>query len=296
MVLAAGICLAFAGLVVQTFANRPILGLLALLAPGAGSEQLADPSQQRVFYVPGATVQAGQVGIGARGQDRVFRVGDLVLLGQAHQLVRIQDGNGQTEVRVPDGATLTVTGLGAWDQAAGGLAGLPARFGNGAWMVEAPPLQPIGAPLHPKDAPDDELTAGFRLAPASGGRIKRADSPEGPVIRIRPSGRVQALALEGWDPLPGLENVTVTVQATVRASEGATLELALNDVVDAAGTIQKTVDRKSAPNEDEWLTMRVQRRVQFPSPNDRYAIGIVDVRNRDWLDVRSLSIYLGVLP
>jgi hypothetical protein len=86
------------------------------------------------------------------------------------------------------------------------------------------------------------------------------------------------------------------VLATVRGSEGATLELALNDVVDAAGTVQKTADRQSAPNEDEWLTLRVQRRVLFASPNDRYSIGIVDVRNRDWLEIRELAVYLGVLP
>jgi hypothetical protein len=294
--LGAIICLVFVGLVLQTFTGRPLQSLIATILPGSGSEQLADTSQQRAFYVPGSTVQAGQVGLGSRGQDRAFQVGDLVLLGAAHRLVRIDDGNRLTDVRAADGATLTVASLGAWNQSAAELAGLPARFSNGAWTVDAPPLQPTGAPLHVPGAPDEELTAGFRLVPASAGRIKRSDSRDGPIVRLRPAGRSQSLSLESWDPLPSLDNVTVTVQASVRASEGASLEVTINDVVDAAGTIQKTSERRAAPNEDEWLTLRVQRRVQFASPDDRYSVGILEVRNRDWLEIRDLGIYLGVLP
>jgi hypothetical protein len=295
LILAAIVCLAFAGLVVQSYTGQSLRALAAGALPGAGSEQIAG-ADQRALYAPGSTVQIGQVGVGARGQDRVFQAGDLVLLGAAHRLVRLDEGNRLTEVRAAEGAAISVTSLGAWDQATGGLAGLTARYLNGAWVVDAPPFQPAGAPLHVKGAPEEELTAGFRLAPATAGRIRRLDSPDGPAIRIRPGGRAQSLVLEGWDPLPSLDSATVTIQATVRASEGATLELALNDVVDAAGTVQKTADRRSAPNEDEWLTLRVQRRVLFASPNDRYAVGIVEVRNRDWLEVRDIAVYLGVLP
>jgi len=66
--------------------------------------------------------------------------------------------------------------------------------------------------------------------------------------------------------------------------------------VDAAGTVQKTSDRRIATNEDEWLTLRVRRRVRFGSPDDRFSVAMVDVRNRDWVEVRELAIYLGALP
>jgi hypothetical protein len=289
------LCLVFAGLVVQTYAGRSLSDLVAGLLPGSGGGRLAADERQ-VLYVPGATVELGEVGIGSRGQDRVFQAGDLVLLGAAHKLVRLEEGNRQTEVRADEGTSVTVASLGAWDERADAPGGLTARYLNGAWVVEAATLAPVGAPLHVKGAPEEELTAGFRLVPAPIGRIKRQDSDAGEVIRIRANGRAPSLVLEGWDPLPSLNNVTVTVQATVRASEGAMLELALNDVVDASGTVQKTADRQKAPNEDEWLTLRVQRRVLFASPDDRYAIGIQDVRNRDWFEVRELGIYLGVLP
>jgi hypothetical protein len=88
----------------------------------------------------------------------------------------------------------------------------------------------------------------------------------------------------------------VTVEALVRASEGANVELAVDDVVDGSGTVQRTVDRQTSEDESAWFTLRVQRRVLYASPNDRYSVGIQDVRNRDWLEVRRLDVYLGVLP
>lgn len=295
LALGAVVCLVFAGLVVQTFTGRSIASLAARALPGSDSEQLSADGQS-VLYVPGDTVQVGQVGVGARGQDRVFQAGDLVLLGASGRLVLLDEGNRLTDLRADDGATVTVSSLGAWDQAAGGLAGRPARYHNGAWVVDRAPLQPVGTPLHVRGAPEEELTSGFRLVPETAGRIRRRDTSSGPAVQIRASGRGQSLVLEGWEPLPSLDSAAVTVVATVRASEGAVLELALNDIVDRAGTLQKTADRRKAPNEDVWLTLQVQRRIVFASPNDRYSVGIVELRNRDWLEVRELAVYLGVLP
>jgi len=295
LALGAVVCLVFAALVVQTFTGRSIASLAARALPGSASAQFAADGQH-VLYTPGATVQVGQVGIGSRGQDRVFQVGDLILLGASGRLVRLDEGNRLTEVRAAEDTTVVVSSLGVWDQAAGGLAGLSARYQNGAWVLDRASLQPVGPLLHVRGAPEEELTADFRLVPQTIGRIRRRDTSDGPTVQVRSSGRGQSLVLEGWVPLTSLDSATVTVVATVRASEGAALELALNDVVDPAGTVQKTADRQKAPNEDQWLTLRVQRRVSFASPNDRYAVGIVEVRNRDWLEVRELAVYLGVLP
>jgi hypothetical protein len=296
--LAVGIVLvlAFAGLVVQTYVGRSIRSYVGALLPGGGTEQMENADAVRVWYVAGDTVRAGQVGIGSRGQDRTFQAGDLVLLGAAGRLVRIGEGGRLTELRADEGTTPSVQGLGAWDSAAGTLGGARARFVRGAWTVEAPALPPVGAPLSVSGAPDDELTADFQLMPGTAGRIRRFEGSAGSGVRLRPTGRTASLLLEGWQPLPTLDNATVTVRAVVRASEGASVELALSDVLDAAGTIQRTVDARSAPDEDAWMTLRVQRRVTFGSPNDRYSVGLVDVRNRDWLEVRDLAVYLGTLP
>jgi hypothetical protein len=288
--------LTFAGLVIQTYTDRSIRSYVGALLPGGGTEQLGDADAARVWYVAGDTVRAGQVGIGSRGQDRTFQAGDLVLLGAAGRLVRIEEGGRQTELRADEGTTISVLGLGAWDSAAGTLGGARARFVRGAWTVEAPELVPGGAPLSAPGAPDDELTADFQLTPATAVRIRRFDGEAGSGVRLRPTGRSATLLLEGWQPLPTLDNATVTVQAVVRASEGASVELALSDVLDASGTIQRTVDARSAPDEDTWMTLRVQRQVTFGPPNDRYSVGVVDVRNRDWLEIRDLAVYLGTLP
>lgn len=293
--LAAGIVLVlvFAGLVVQAYTGR---SLLAGLVPGPSSEQVTDTAGLRALYVPGSTVQIGQAGIGARGQDRSFGAGDIVLLGAAGQLVRLEASGRLTELRPAEGASLVVANLGAWDPAAGELAGLEARYAGGAWSIAAPPLQAAGASLHAQEAPEEELTDGFQLVPATGGRVRRFTTSTGPSVRIRPNGRMPALRVEGWDPLPTLDGATVTVRATVRAAEGANVELALADVLDEAGAVQKTADRRIAADDEAWMTLRVQRRVTFGSPRDRYAVGLVEVRNRDWLEVRELGVYLGALP
>ena len=52
----------------------------------------------------------------------------------------------------------------------------------------------------------------------------------------------------------------------------------------------------TAADEETWLTLRVQRRVSFASPDDRYTVGLAEARNRDWFEVRELGVYLGALP
>ena len=296
--LAAGVLLvlAFAGLVVQTYAGRSLVGALTALVPGARSEPLADAAGSGRSTYPGSTVQIGQLGIGTRGQDRAFQAGDVVLLGATGRLVRLEESGRPTELRPAEGATLRVTGLGEWDPTAGGLAGLTARYSGGAWAIETPRApagrhQPV-RPGRPRGGADRRLPA-RALRRRAGASVQHRRRPD----RAHPAEWADGGAPDqGTRPLPTLDNVIVTIQATVRAVDGATVELALSDVLDEAGTVQRTADRRTATSEDEWMTLRVQRRVTFGSPNDRYSIGLVEVRNRDWLEIRELGVYLGVLP
>jgi hypothetical protein len=286
----------FVGLIIQTYTGRPLLDRLAALLPGAGTDQVSEADRSRVFYVPGETVQVGKIGIGSRGQDRAFQVGDVVLLGATRRLVRLESGGRLTELRAPEGTSLQVMSLGPWDPAQNGLAGLTARFTGGNWILDAPELQLASTTLRVRGGPEEELSPGFQLSPPTAGRVRWFDTAEGSTVRIRPVNRVPSLALESWDPLPTLENAAITVQATVRGSIGANVELALNDVIDASGTVQKTVERQTVAREEEWITLRIQRRVLFGSPKDRFSIGLLEVRTRDWLEVRELGVYLGILP
>ncbi len=296
--LAAGVVLmlVFAGLVVQTYTGQSLRNGLAALVPGPRAEHLADAGGVRALYVPGSTVRIGQVGLGSRGQDRAFQAGDVVLLGASGHLVRLEESGRLTELRAAEGTSLLVTSLGPWDTAAGTLAGLQARSTGSAWTVDTPWLQWAGASLYVPGAPEEDLTDEFQLVPSTAGRVRRFTTSDGPSVRIRPNGRTALLQVESAHPLPTLDNATVTVQATVRAVDGANVELALSDVLDAAGAVQNTTERRTATDEEEWMTLRVQRRVTFGDPNDRYSIGLVEVRNRDWLEVRELGVYLGALP
>ena len=288
--------LVFVGLVVQFYLGPSLIGRLVTLVPGFGPGNLMEADRTRVTYVSGDTVQVGQVSIGKRGQDRPFQPGDVVLLGATGKLVRLLDGDLQVAIQASEGATVQVINLGAWNSEHGSLAGATARNVGGAWAVDPPQHQPVGVELHLSGAPEEELSEGFQLMPPTAGRIRRVERSSGPMLRLRPSGRTAFLFIESRDPLPSLDFGTVTVRATVRVAEGATVELALNDVVNASGAVRKTADRRTSTNADEWLTLQVQRRVVFGSPDDRLSIGLLDVRNRDWLEIGEFGVYLGVLP
>ena len=288
--------LVFVGLATQTYTGRPLLDRVAALLPGSSSGQVTDADRARVFYVPGATVQVGQVGIGSRGQDRAFQVGDVVVLGATSRLVRIESGGRLVDLRAPEGTTLQVMSLGPWDTAQSSLAGLPVRFAGGNWVLEAPTIQPAGATFRVRGGPEEELSPGFQLVPPTGGRVRWFDTAEGSAVRIRPLNRLPSLVLETAEPLPALDNAAVTVVAVVRGAVGANVELALNDTIDASGTVQKTAERQPVAREEEWMTLRIQRRVLFASPQDRFSVGLMEVRTRDWLEVRELGVYLGILP
>jgi hypothetical protein len=286
----------FAGLVLETYSGRSTVSRIEALLPAPTSEMLTDTAGLSALYVPGDTVVERQSSVGARGQDHPMRAGDLVLLGARRRLVRLGAANRLTEVRAAEGTTLPVAGLGGWDEAAGRIAGGSVRFTDGVWIVDVPEARPAGPNLLDPRVPEEELPGGFKVSPEGGGRVRRSISPSGPVLRLRPNSRMNALGIEGWEPLTGLNGVPVTVQAKVRASEGATVELALADVVDEAGNVQWTADRRQIEREDDWQTLRVQRRVLFPSDRDRYVIQLVDVRNRDWLEVAAFEVYLGGRP
>ena len=286
----------FGALVLETYSGRSTLSRLEALVPLPSSETLTDTSGVAAWYVPGAAVSEGQRGVGARGQERRLQPGDLVLLGDARRLVRLGPGGHLTEVRAAEGTTVQVVGQGEWDEAAGRLLGLTARFTGGSWIVDLPEARPAGPRLLEPDAPEEELPDGFTVTPSGGGRVRRSNSPSGPVLRLRPNGRLRSLGIEGWDPLTRLSGVPVTVLAKFRASEGATVELSLVDALDEGGNVQRISDRRVIERDDAWQTLRLQRRMLFPSARDRYAINLVDVRNRDWLEIAAFEVYLGGLP
>ena len=290
------------------------VGLLLLLAflalsvdayfgPGLRSRLLVfaavqPPSQtipSRVFYDPGASVRVGQKGSGSEGQDRAIQEGDTVLLGATGQLVRLGPGGRAVEIAGTDGASTTATNLGPWDRTSDRLAGVPARFQAGRWVLDQIPLQSVGPNLHPAGAPNEALTDGFSLSPDPDvGRVRRVGDRDGPALRIRASRKTPSMVLETRDSLSTLDGTLVSVSAVVRGQPGTTIVLALEDIIDASGGTQAATDRRVAT--DAWTRLTVRRRVVFPSASDRISIGLVDAEAGDWIEVRDLDVRLGVAP
>lgn len=284
--------LAFLALSVDAYAGPGLRNRLLAFAGSQASPQAVPP---RVFYEPGASVQVGQKSIGSEGQDRVFQDGDVVLLGATGQLVRLGPGGRAAAIPGADGATTTVANLGAWDRAAQHLAGVPARFRGGRWVLDEIPLPSVAADLHPAGAPSEALTDGFRLAPdPEVGRVRRVGDREGPALRIRASRKAPTMMLETREPFMSLDAALVSVTAVVRAQAGKTIVLALEDTVDAGGNAENVGERR--PATEAWTRLTVRRRVLFPSENDRLLVGLVDAEAGDWIEVRELDVRLGVAP
>jgi len=248
-----------------------------------------------VFYEAGSSVRVGQTGVGSEGQDRTLQEGDVILLGETGQLVRLGPGGRTAEIRATEGATTVAANLGAWDGAADRLTGVPAHIQGGRWVLDQSPLQTVGADLHPAGAPGEALTEGFKLGPdPEVGRIRRVGDRAGPAIRIRASRKTPTMMLETREPLPTLDGTLVSVTAVVRGQPGKTMVLTLEDAVDASGTAESVSERRAATEERTRLSIR--RRVVFPSENDKISIGLLDAEAGDWIEVRDFDVRLGVAP
>ena len=168
-----------------------ILGLLVLVAfvalsidayfgPGLrnrldwAAQERTMASRPASLFEPGARAQAGQKGIGSEGQERVLLEGDAVLLGATHQISATRPAGRMTELTAPEGTITTVANLGLWQRESGHLTGATAQVQRGLWQLDDLPLTSAGAPLHPPDAPGEDLTDGFTLGPeADIGRVRR---------------------------------------------------------------------------------------------------------------------------
>jgi hypothetical protein len=287
------VLVAFAALGFEAFAGPgPRTRVLGWL-PG-GSEQ-ATSAPARALYQAESSVRVGMPGLGSEGQERTLVEGDVVLAGDSGRLLRLESGGRAVELRPDEGAATFISNLGAWDASAGRLGGTMARYHGGRWTMDPLDLAPVGAALHPPDAPDDALPDGFTLGPEEdAGRIRRVDERGNQAIRIRASRKASALTLESRRPLPTLDDAFVTVRAVVRGQAGKTLTLTVSDVVDVAGRVESGVDRRTAS--EEWTTLTVRRRMAVPSPNDLYAVGILDAEGGDWFEVRSVDVFVGVVP
>ena len=286
--------LAFVLLSVEAYAGPGLRNRLLGLGSGATVQSQAAPL--RAFYVAGSTAQPGHKVVGSEGQERTLQEGDTVLLGATGRLVRIGPGGRPIELAVPDGATTPVVNLGSWDRATARLTGISARNQGGRWSVDAVPLASVGANLHPAGAPAEALTDGFWIGPdPDAGRIRRLTSDGRPALRIRASKNVPSLMLETRQPLPTLDDALVSVTAVVRGERGMSLTLILEDVA-GSGQDQIVAVSERVTATEEWTRLTVRRRVAFPSPQDKIAVGLLDASAGDWFEVREFEVALGVAP
>ena len=281
--------LLFVGLSANAYFGGNLLGRLRALR--STHEPVAVTGGIRAYYSPAEAASDGMAGIGTRGHTRLFQPGETVLLGGSGRLVRLEP-DGATELVADGSTTLTISNLGQWDETTGRLAGQTARLVDGQWLVEKPSVTGM---LSLDGLRDEDLPAGDALVPTpAAGRPDRMEDGDGVSLRIRAAESHAFFGLQTHALANVPEEAVVTVWALVRARDETTIGLRITDVVDAAGTREEAIGRWPAPK--GWTRVTLVRRVAYRTPEDRFAIGLIDARPSDWIDVRDVGLYLGALP
>ena len=279
----------FVALSANAYFGGSLLGRLRTLR--TAREPVAATGAIRAYYSPSETPAAGMESVGSRGHTRRLQAGEVALLAGSGRLVRLEPG-GATELVADGGATVTVPNLGPWDQTTGRLVGQTAHLADGRWRIEKP--SPSGF-LSLDGLGEEELPASFALVPTpAAGRPRRMEDGDGVSLRIRAAEQHAFVGVQTHALATVPEGAVVTVWALVRAREDTTVGMRLTDIVDAAGTREEAVGRWSALK--GWNMVTLPRRLAFQTPEDRFAIGLIDPRAGDWVDVRDVGVYLGVLP
>lgn len=254
------------------------------------------PTQTAYYYAGDAVPAVGQSAASASGQPRTLAVGDLVYW-RGQGLWQVDAESGAVAVRSTDGARVTVEGIGAWNPINGALSGLPAVYGGGRWSIDTeqltaantnPTLQGVGSAGEP--------IAGWQLAPGDAPpTVERRTDDAGPYVRLHPNRQGSSVVLYASAPLSQLDGAPVVLRATVRAHGATPATVTVFDVVTAPDQAQtRSVSTSSF---DVWETLEVRLdRVSFPYPGDNFSVALFGAEAGNWLDVREVSLLVGVAP
>ena len=283
----------FVELSMQAYFGRSTVDRLASIVPAR--EQLADTTGLRAVYVPREEhARRGTVVIDTDGRDRPLVAGDLVLVGDRGRLVRLERDRAPTTLDAATGSAISVVNLGPWDAANRQLGGLTATAGDGRWELPRDTWPAAGRDFRGRGS-QTELPNGFWRSPGDAPvRTSRQRDADGQYYRFEISRSMPYLVVTSRDPLGSVDNAPITVRAIARAQSGAMLTLTVYDVLDAAGQAESKVERR--PASGDWEELRLSMRTRFASQGDNFSVGLFEAQPNDWLEVRSLELFLGLLP
>jgi hypothetical protein len=225
-----------------------------------------------------------------------LRPGEVVLAG-SHELLRVEPDTGLTTLVAADGRRIRLRNVGVWDAERQALEPLEAVSRVGRWFVDSGSGHDrrieivANRDAEFREGPKaDPMGSWALIAGPAGHRVMRLADEEGPFVRVVALGDASVLAVAAADPLSSLADVPVTVVARMRAHGRGEPELVVWDERDHGDA---RIYRARTRLHDRWTTLVVRvDRTAFPSPKDRYRVGLAGAEAGSWFDVREFSLYV----
>ncbi|MBI2756445.1 MAG: hypothetical protein HYX52_07030 [Chloroflexi bacterium] len=257
-------------------------------------EALPADALVRALWTPGESQPASDTIVKDEiATERNLRVGD-VSLTRDGRLARYEGRGRLIRLFGQEGQVIQVMNLGEWKD--GTFKGLPAVFREDRWVVDTSALRPANQ--------NSTFSAPLATGRPQGWEVAPKDTPveiqqlvdgTGPFIRVRALEAAPYLVLYASRPLAETGDGPATLIGTVRTQGNAAANLSLTDWVDDRDPPRTYIS--TAPTSSDWETLRINvEQVTGPDASDSYSIGLSNVVQGDYFDVRELSLYLGQLP
>lgn len=191
-----------------------------------------------------------------------------------------------------EGERITVSNVGTWDGRSGMFSGLEAVYQGGRWVFDLSRMEASNPNNLFLSGTEEDPIRDWSVSPqGTGYEVERMRDESGPFIRVRATRPSPYLVIMGVKPLSMLQGMPVSLRGQIRAHTSGKQVLTLYE--DTGGQIH---DRRTKPSAT-WttLTLRVPK-VAHLGPSANFSMGIFDVSEGDWFDIRELSLFAGILP
>ncbi|MBV9578434.1 MAG: hypothetical protein JO057_07590 [Chloroflexi bacterium] len=253
------------------------------------------PGVTNAWYVTTAANPGpgGTLDVGPANKPVQVSALDLVLNSSSHSLLKVQPDGQLVTSEAQEGDRVWLPNAGLWDQSNQKFQGIAAVFSAGRWGLDMTGVSAANANSDFSAGDATNPLPNYTITPADAGySVTRMTDDDGPFVRVQAARDTAFLQINGGPPITTLDGVPVTVRGIIRAHTSGQFNISVWDVVSDSGKVKSFTNRQ--PASEDWTTLYARaQQVVYPSPDDYFSIGIVDIKAGDWFDVRELSVFLG---
>ena len=292
------LALTVTALTLQAYFGMSPLAKLRSVFPSPISQQLlGDQGSAVILYSDEVHIPLGGTRVlDSAAQPLQLLGGSALVLDRLGDLIRMNAGGTATKMIGHDGQRIRVANLGPWHTSRGQLTGLDAVYRSGRWLVDEGAMHPANPNARLQLHDPNGLPTGFWASPGDAHySISWSKDSQGSFAHIQATGANPYLVLNTRVPLNELNDVPITVRGEIRARCSCVSRLTVYDIVNASGEAKPY--QAESGQKDGWITLTATvPRVKYPNDGDNFSLGLFNLGSGDSFDVRSVSLFEGVVP